>query len=361
MIISVKIILSGGGTLGPVSPLLAIAEAYHEYDPAVRYLWIGTLTGPEKELVEEHNIQFIAIGAGKWRRYLSLLNIIDLFRLFIAFIQSIVILMKEKPDLLISAGGYVSVPLHAAAALFGIPSWVHQQDVRVGLANKLMFPTASKITTALNETVVKLPRKKTEWIGNPSRNLLSGDKEEARKKFNIPSGAPVIFAFGGGTGSNRINTLILEALPQLDPVWQVIHIVGRERSKESSQKATEIFHNYHPYEFFISEMKDAYAIADIVIARAGFGTLTELASLSKAALILPMVGTHQEENARYFAKEGGVVMLDQTVSGLKLAGLIRELFESKEKRMDLGSRLHSLLPQTKPAKIVEIITNLTKK
>ncbi|MEK7624764.1 MAG: UDP-N-acetylglucosamine--N-acetylmuramyl-(pentapeptide) pyrophosphoryl-undecaprenol N-acetylglucosamine transferase [Patescibacteria group bacterium] len=356
-----KIILSGGGTLGPVSPLLAVAEIYREHDPSVNFLWVGTSDGPEEKLVRERGIPFIAIGSGKWRRYLSLLNIVDLFKLAVAFVQSIVILSKEKPDLLISAGGYVSVPLHAAAVFFAIPCWVHQQDVDVGLANRLMYPTARKITTALSGTAAKLPAKKTDWIGNPSRNLTAGDREVARKRFNIPAGAPVIFAFGGGTGSNHINKLIIETLPQIDATWQILHIVGRERLKEPAQKAAELFPNYHPYEFFTDEMKDAYALADVVVARAGFGTLTELASLSKAAIILPMVGTHQEDNARYFAEEGGIVSIDQVVSSLRLAQLLKELIESASRRRELGERLHVLLPVARAEKIIEIIVSLTKK
>ncbi len=357
-IISVKILLSGGGTLGPVSPLLAIAETYRQYDPTVNLLWVGTKNGPERKLIEEQNIPFIAIRNGKWRRYLSLLNIVDLFRLVAAFIQSYVILLNEKPDLLISAGGYVSVPLHAAAALFGIPCWVHQQDVGIGLANKLMFVKAKKITAALKETAEKLPKNRSEWIGNPARELEAGDRLEARRRFNIPAEAPVIFVFGGGTGSNHLNQLILAAMPQLNPAWHVIHVVGRDRSGESSEKTSEIFSNYHAYKFFTEEMKDAYAIADVVVARAGFGTLTELAALSKAAIILPMIGTHQEENARYFAGHGGIIMLDQASSSLKLAQAIRELLESEEKRQELGNRLHVLLPITKPEKIVEIILKI---
>lgn len=355
-----KIMLSGGGTLGPVSPLLAIVEMYREYDPTTTFLWVGTKDGPEKKLIEEQKIPFIAIGAGKWRRYISLLNILDLFKLLVAFFQSLVILLKEKPDLLISAGGYVSVPLHLAAALLGIPAWVHQQDVRVGLANKLMFPFARKITVALDGGLEKLVGRNAEWIGNPSRDLQIADPSVARSKFNIPPGAPVVFVFGGGTGSNSINRLILEALPNLDSAVHVIHLVGRERNQELSAKAAEIFPNYRAYDFFMEEMGEAYAVADVVVARAGFSTLTELASLSKAAIILPMSGTHQEDNAGYFVRRGGILMLDQTASGLKLSQLIRELLGSADKRHELGTVLHSLLPQTKSEKIIEIVSALTK-
>ena len=355
-----KIILSGGGTLGPVVPLLAIAETYRAKNPQVEYVWIGTRTGPEKDLVARHKIRFLTVGSAKWRRYFSLLNFIDLFKLVVAFFEALVILMREKPDLLISCGGYVSVPVHFAGAFLGMPAWVHQQDAQIGLANKLMFKAAWKATGALEETTAKLPRKKSEWIGNPSRNLQISDVGAARKKFGIPENKPVIFALGGGTGSATINQLILGAIPQLPDDWHIIHLVGRERPRELSERAAGIFKNYHVYDFFIDEMKDAYAIADVVIARAGFSTLTELAVLKKAALILPMFGTHQEENARVFAKNEGIIMLDNGVSGLKLAQILKELIPNKKYLEKLGEKLHTLLPMTKPEKIIEIIEELTK-
>jgi UDP-N-acetylglucosamine--N-acetylmuramyl-(pentapeptide) pyrophosphoryl-undecaprenol N-acetylglucosamine transferase len=355
-----KIVLSGGGTLGPVVPLLAVAEAYRAHDPSVQFLWIGTKNGPERPLVEEHNIPFIPVGSGKLRRYFSLLNIIDLFRLVSAFFQCLVILWKEKPDLLISAGGYVSVPLHWAGAFLAMPEWVHQQDVRIGLANKLMFPLARKITTSLSQTAEKMPEKKTEWIGNPSRDLSVADREEAKRRFGIPEDDHVIFALGGGTGSQSVNQIVIASLPHLNPKWHVIHLVGKERSKELAERAASIFQNYHVYDFFTEEMKDAYAAADVVVGRGGFSTLTELASLSKAAIILPMHGTHQEENVEIFAKNGGVVSLDVLADGLKLAQILRDLIDIPEKREEMGKTLHKLLPVTSPAKIVSIIEGLTK-
>lgn len=357
-----KIILSGGGTLGPVVPLLAIAEKYKKYDSSVEFLWIGTKNGPEKKLIDENGIPFVAIGAGKWRRYFSILNITDIFKLMVAFFQSLIFLIKEKPDLLISAGGYVSVPLHWAATLLAMPQWVHQQDIEVGLANKLMMPFASKITTATEDTINKLPNRHTEWIGNPSRDLTVLDKKVSRKKFGIPENSPVIFALGGGTGSISINQLILAAVPQLNSNWHVIHLTGRDRPGELSEKAAEVFNNYHVYEFFTEEMKDAYALADVVVARAGFSTLTELAALSKPAIILPMFGTHQEENAKTFAEKGGIIMLGKSTSnGLRAAQIIKELIESEEKRKELGKNLNRILPSTKDEKIVQIIKSLTKK
>lgn len=356
-----KIILSGGGTLGPVMPLLAIAETYRAQYPDTKFIWVGTKNGPERAIVESYGIPFFTIGAGKWRRYVSLWNILDLFKIIISFFQSVYFLWREQPNLLISCGGYVSVPLHWAAGFLAMPAWVHQQDVRIGLANKCMFGLAKKITTALRETAANLPARKTEWIGNPSRDLTVADATASRKKFGIPDGAPVIFALGGGTGSASINKLILDAVPHWPDNWHVIHLVGKERPRELQERAANVFDNYHVYQFFNEEMRDAYAAADVVIARAGFGTLTELAALAKPAIIMPMFDTHQEDNARLFAKHNGVILIEKgTNSGLKLAQIVKDLIEVPEKRAELGSKLHQILPRARPEKIIEIINNLTK-
>ncbi|KKQ40560.1 MAG: UDP-diphospho-muramoylpentapeptide beta-N- acetylglucosaminyltransferase [Candidatus Magasanikbacteria bacterium GW2011_GWA2_37_8] len=354
-----KIVLSGGGTLGPVVPLLAITESYRAVYPKTEFIWVGTHRGPEKELIIKYNIPFFTLIAGKWRRYFSFWNLIDLFKIFIAFIKSLVFLWEEKPDLLISGGGFVSVPLHFAAALFGIPTWIHQQDVEPGLANKIMAKFATKITTALETGVNQFGYKSAEWIGNPSRDLTVEDKSISYEKFNLPEDKPVIFALGGGTGSARINQMVLEALPAWPRDWQVIHLVGRERPSELQERAMEVFKNYHVYKFFTDEMKDAYAIADVVIARAGFATLTELAALGKAAIILPMAGTHQEANIKIFSKEQAVVAFNErTDTGLKLAQEIKELILHPEQRELLGKKLQEILPRAKPDRIVEIIDEL---
>lgn len=357
-----KIILSGGGTLGPVVPLLAIAEAYRAQYPETQFIWVGTPRGPERELIQEHTIPFVTIGAGKWRRYFSLLNVFDIFRTFFAFFQAIVLIIKEKPALLISAGGFVSVPLHWAGALFGVPAWVHQQDIRLGLANKLMFPFATKITTAVRDSVGKLSEKKTEWLGNPVRDLSVVDKAVALKKFNIPSGAPVIFALGGGTGSSSVNNLIFETLSHLPQNWHVIHLTGKDRPDNQVRTMGNAFPHYHAFPFFTDQMKDAYALADIVVARAGFSTLTELAALSKAAVIMPMFGTHQEDNARTFADQGGIILIKRgDNTGTNLVTLLTSLMNNPAQRTALGHALHELLPAAKPEKIVAIIGQLVKR
>lgn len=358
-----KIILSGGGTLGPVVPLLAITEACKQQGLEVDFIWVGTKNGPEKDIVAQYDIPFYTMIAGKWRRYFSFWNVVDIFKIILAFFRSFFFLWQHKPNLLISGGGFVSVPLHWAAAVLSIPTWIHQQDVEPGLANRLMAKTAKKITTAIREGADNFDYRKTEWLGNPSRDLGGVDKNIAYNNFNIPVGSPVIFALGGGTGSEKINQWIIEALPSWSKSWHVIHLTGKERRGETQEMAASsgAFANYHVYKFFTHEMKDAFALADVVIARAGFSTITELASLSKAAVLLPMPESHQEKNVKILADNNAVISMNQkTDNGLKLAQVVKQLMSYPAERKQLGDRLNKILPRAKAERIVEIIKELTK-
>ncbi|MFA5175006.1 MAG: UDP-N-acetylglucosamine--N-acetylmuramyl-(pentapeptide) pyrophosphoryl-undecaprenol N-acetylglucosamine transferase [Patescibacteria group bacterium] len=357
-----KIVLSGGGTLGSVAPLLAVAEAFKKKYPETEFIWVGTKEGPEKDLLGKYDFSFFALQTAKWRRYFSFLNFTDFFNLTAAFLKSFLFLWQEKPDLMISAGGFISVPLHWAGAVLGIPAWIHQQDLRPGLANKLMSPFAKKITVALEKSVLFFPKKKTEWIGNSVRELKVVSKTEARKRLELPKDGKVIFAFGGGTGSESLNRIILESLPSWPRDWHIIHLLGKERPARLAEGAAKVFPNYHVYRFFTDEIIDAYSAADIVIARAGFSTITELAFLSKPAILIPMVGTHQEDNVKFFAQNKAAAFLgEDTGNGLRLAMMVKYLMEFPEECEAMGERLHKILPIAKEEKMIKIIEDLTKR
>ncbi|MFA6427463.1 MAG: UDP-N-acetylglucosamine--N-acetylmuramyl-(pentapeptide) pyrophosphoryl-undecaprenol N-acetylglucosamine transferase [Candidatus Magasanikbacteria bacterium] len=354
-----KIIFSGGGTLGPVTPLLAIKDIIKEKYFDADFLWVGTKTGPEKELIEKEGITFLTLSSGKFRRYISAWNIIDIGRIVVGFFQSISLLLKESPDVCISAGGFISVPLHFAAWFLGIPTWIHQQDVRIGLANRLMSPCAKKITTSLDVLTKSFPKRKTQWIGNPvRRDVLEGDKAHAKKIFKLTSDAPVVFATGGGTGSLRVNQLIVEAMEHLKGYAQVIHLSGKERPQELVSRAEKLYDYYQVHQFFTDEMKHAYAVADIVISRGGFGTLTEIAALGKPAIIIPKPG-HQVENVRFLEQAHAAVLVNERTSdGLYLGKQIRTLLQDEVLRKQLAHNLQKLLPRAEDAKILEIVEKL---
>ena len=349
-----KIILSGGYTLGPVTPLLAIAEVIKQHHPDAKFLWIGTNIGPERALIEAQCIEFTTITTGKLRRYISLWNITDIFKIIAGFFQALKIVWKFEPDLCISAGGFVSVPVHFAGWIYGAKTWVHQQDVVVGLANKLMFPIASIKTSALEKN-------KFFWLGNPVRqDILMGDKTRAKKLFNLKPNLPVVFALGGGTGSLKVNQLIVHAIQYLDGACQVIHLSGRERPQELVERAVQHFDYYQVHQFFTKEMADAYAVADLIIARGGFGTLTEIAAWGKPAIIIPKPG-HQEDNVAFLEQAGAVILVDErTADGNALAHVIKDLLVDDIKRKQMAIAMQKLLPVADEKNIEEIVKKLTK-
>ncbi|PLX28819.1 hypothetical protein C0581_00810 [Candidatus Parcubacteria bacterium] len=356
-----KIIFSGGGTLGPVTPLLAIKEIIKESHKDAEFVWAVTKRGPERELVEEAGVRFVILSSGKFRRYFSLWNIVDIFRIIIGYFQSFKILWKESPDVCISAGGFISVPLHWAAWLLGIPTWIHQQDIRVGLANKLMAPFAKVITTSLEQNLKDYPKKKTTWLGNPVRNeILIGDKKYAQELFKLKKDLPVVFATGGGTGSLRVNQLVVEAVDHLKGFAQVIHLSGKERPQELVARAVDLYQDYQVHQFFTEEMKDAYAVSDIVVSRGGFGTLTEIAALGKVAVIIPKPG-HQVDNVHFLEKAGAAIFVNERTSdGLYLAKVIREILENSVKQKQLVHNLQKMLPVAQKKDVLSIIDRLIK-
>lgn len=359
-----KILFSGGGTLGPVVPLLAIQEAVVTKHPDTTFVWVGTSFGPEKKIITELNILFLSIPAGKFRRYASVANFLDIFKVIAGFCKSFIILIREKPDMVVSAGGFVSVPLHWAAFVLSIPSWVHQQDVGVGLANKFMFRFATVVTTAFESTALQLKKFKARWIGNPCRNVVvpASDLPQWYNYFNIPTNAPVVLVMGGGTGAVTLNKIVFSVLPNIPYNWHIIHLLGVEKSITESEELKKTYKNYHAYEILGKEMLGAYAISSIVVARAGMGTLTELAALKKPAILFPKTETHQEDNARILGAGGGVLTLNEdTDDGAKLINLLQQLMDHKSAATGMASRLAKLLPAASKATLVSIVETLCHK
>lgn len=357
-----KVVFSGGGTLGPVVPLLALSQIIKENYPETEFVWLGTKLGPEKELVEKNNIKFIPISSGKFRRYFSPLNIVDIFRIKLAFFESLFLLKKIEADILITAGGFVSVPVHFAGWFLRIPSWVHQQDIRPGLANKLMSPFAKVVTVTLGESLKKFNKKKVIWLGNFVRKEIKmEDKNKALEMFGLKKELPAVFAMGGGTGSYKINQLIIEASNHLNDICQILHLSGPNRDETMAQKAEELLSNYHQYKFFTSEMAGAYEASDIVISRGGFGSITELAYLSKTVIFIPKTG-HQEDNINYLAKNNACLVLDErSTDGNKLSAVVKELLLDKNKREMMGVNLHKLVKIAKAEEVLEVFGRTVKR
>ena len=366
---NVKIVLSGGGTGGSVTPLLAMVDLLREQgfkDSKIlqkpEFLWIGTKDGPEKQLVESSGIRFMSIPAGKLRRYLSLQNVLDFFQIYLAFWQSFFIILREKPNLIISAGSFVSAPLAWAAWILRAPVLIHQLDARPGLANKLMAPFAKTISVTFKKSLADYG-KKAVLTGNPIRkefieNKIS--KREAVQKIGMRTDKPILLVIGGGTGARAINDLILENINGLTKICQILHITGKGKSNSKMEEAMEKNPGYKFFEFLDAfGLIKVFAAADIIISRAGMGTLTELSYIAKPTILIPMPNSHQEENAEIFSKEEAAVVLGQKeLNGEILLNNIKKILKDDELRNKLKNNIKKVINTECEEEILNIIKGL---
>ncbi len=287
------ILITGGGTLGPAVPLLAIVDEWRSRDDDLRVSWIGTPNGPEKSFISEKDIPFFSLPSAKLSRN-AIWQWPFMIPIFIFSCAKAYFLLRNlRPDFIFSAGGYVSVPVIWIGKLLNIPSWVHQLDVKPGLANKLMAPFASRISVTWKKTASAFPRKKTYVVGGIERpGIRGGDGNKFLKRKGLEINNPTILVMGGGTGSESINNAILAILPDIINSINVIHITGIGKNDHIKED------NYFAKDLFVDEMPDVYASADIVISRAGMGTILELAVLRKPTILIPIPNSHQELNAK---------------------------------------------------------------
>ncbi len=350
-----KIILTGGGTAGSVSPLLAIVENLKNSENFY-FLFLGTKNGIEKNMAGEIGLRYKAILAGKFRRYFDWQNFLDIFRIFLAFWQALFILVQEKPNLIMSAGSFAAVPVVWAAWVLRIPVIVHQMDVRPGLANKAMAPFAKIITVTFEKSLADYG-KKAVWTGNPSRFAifdLRFSKDDIIKKFNLKNNLPIVFIYGGGTGAEAINKLTEERINELCSFCQIIHSTGKGKMTSARNE------NYHPFEFLnAKEMQAALVVADLVVSRAGLGALTEISQFAKPAIIIPMPDSHQEDNAALLVEKNAAVVINQkTLNADFLSAAIKSLLENEVEKKRLSDEIGKIFKKGANEDVIKIIKSV---
>jgi len=351
-----KILLTGGGTGGSVAPLLAVVDELGHKD--YEYLWLGTRKGPEREMVAgvklgfKTQLNFKAIAAAKLRRYFSLRTLLAPVWLGIGFVQAFFIIMRWRPQWIISAGGFVSVPVVWAGWILRRKILIHQQDARPGLANKLMAPFARVITVAFEKSLEDYG-KKVKWIGNPVRSM----KYEVRNKkfFNLKSDLPIVLILGGGTGAKFINNLVMDSLSELTKICQIIHVTGKGKQPENVPASIA---NYCGYEFLSrGQMAEAQTRSDIVISRCGMSTLSELSYLGKPVILIPIPESHQVENALIFEEQSAAIVLDQPVlEKTFFINKIKELLADKEMQKQLGKNIGGAIKKGAAKELAKIIS-----
>lgn len=354
----IKIILSGGGTGGTVTPLLAIAREFYRKHPNTSFIFLGTNNGPEKkmalEVAQELPLVFRPMLSGKWRRYLSIKNFTDLFNIGGAYFQSLYLLKKERPDLVISVGAFVSVPLVWAAKLMRIPVLIHQQDLRPGLANRLMAGAASVITVTFSNSL-KVYGTKAVLTGNPYSLPSLPSKELLFKKYSLDLSRPLILIFGGGTGSISINEAVKNNLTDLLEITQIIHIAGEGKLISEPQTG------YHCFEFVSHlDLLGIMLASNVVVSRPGLGTLTELSALKKTSILVPMPNSHQEDNAEACAEAGAAIYIEQKDLNNKLVRMVSELLADEKRRAELESKMANIIKSGAADTIVDLSYKLIK-
>lgn len=325
-----KIILTGGGTAGHVTPNLALLPALREEDFEIHY--IGSYNGIERRLIEAASIPYDGISSGKLRRYFDLKNFSDPLRVLKGYFEARKLMKKYKPDIVFSKGGFVAVPVVLAAKHYKVPVIIHESDMTPGLANKICIPAASKVCCNFPETLKYLPEDKAVLTGSPIREeLLHGDRLAGLQYAHLSADRPVILIIGGSLGSVTVNQAVRGILPQLLKTYQVIHICGKGNLDESLI-GTE---GYVQYEYVDKPLRHLFAAADLIVSRAGANSICEILALRKPNILIPLSAAasrgDQILNAESFKKSGySYVIKEEELSSETLFAAIDDVYNNKQ-------------------------------
>lgn len=325
-----KIVLTGGGTAGHVTPNIALFPSLQAAGFEVHY--IGSYDGIEKKLIEDMGIPYYGISSGKLRRYFDVKNFSDPFRVAKGLGEANRILKKIQPDVVFSKGGFVTVPVVLAAKKNKIPAIIHESDMTPGLANKLCIPSASKVCCNFKETFELLPEGKAVLTGTPIRKeLFEGSAAKAAEFCGLSADRPTILVIGGSSGSVVINNAIWENLDEILPDFQIIHLCGKGHLDDSLKNKR----GYVQFEYVSKELRDLFALTDLVISRAGANAICELLALKKPNILIPLSKAasrgDQILNAKSFKKNGfSYVIEEEELSKASLLNAIRDVSTHKE-------------------------------
>ncbi len=348
-----KIVLTGGGTAGHVTPNIALLPALQEAGYEISY--IGSYDGIEKQLITDFGIPYYGVSTGKFRRYLDPKNLSDPFKVIKGYNEAKKILKQISPDVVFSKGGFVSVPVVRAAASLKIPCIIHESDMTPGLANKLCIPVAAKVCCNFPETVDSLPKGKSVLTGTPIRaELFTGDAEEGRKLCGFNSDKPVIMVIGGSLGAAAVNQAVRDALPELLKKYQVVHVCG----KNKVDNLLLTLEGYKQFDYIKEDLRHLFAMADVVISRAGANAICELLALHKPNILIPLPSKasrgDQLLNAKSFEQQGYSVVLDQDdLTTTLITQTVDSVYEEREKYV---AAMQNSVQQDSIEKIMKLIT-----
>lgn len=334
-----KIVLTGGGTAGHVTPNIALLPSLREGGFEISY--IGTYAGIEKTLISQQGIPYYGIASGKLRRYFDWQNFTDPFRVVHGFFQAKTLLKQIRPDVIFSKGGFVSVPVVRAAASLRIPTIIHESDMTPGLANRLAIPAADKVCCSFPETMKYLPEGKAVLTGSPiRRELLEGSRDSALSFLGWEEDdKPTLLVTGGSQGSAVINRALRQDLDQLLPEFRIIHLCGKGNLDDTLTGKE----GYIQLEYVSDELKDLYALCDLVLSRAGANSICELLALRKPNLLIPLSAASsrgdQILNADSYKRQGySMVLKEELLTPESLLRSLQELYRDRDRYISAMSK-----------------------
>lgn len=347
-----KIILTGGGTAGHVTPNIALIPSLRAEGYSIVY--IGGRNSIEKELIEAQGVEFYEISAGKLRRYLSAKNLSDMFKVVKGIGEARSLVKKLKPGLIFSKGGFVAVPVAIAGWLCRVPVIIHESDLTPGLANKLALRFASAVCVSFPETAKKIGKPNTTVTGSPIRGGITlGERSRGLAYCGLTGAKPVILLTGGSQGSKILNAALREALPALTNSFDVIHLCGKGNKAEINQSS------YFQLEYATDELRDLFAACDLVVSRAGANTIFEILALRKPNLLIPLSKEasrgDQIENAASFEAQGfSAVLKEEALTAESLAAAVNELYAKR------GGYIEKMKASTQLSGVEEVMAVIRK-
>lgn len=364
------VVFTGGGTGGHIFPGAAVADIL-KHQEKIRIVWIGGAKGSDENFLKPYGIEFKGIPAGKFRRYFSFKNFIDIFKIIGGFFASLFILIKLKPDAVFSKGGFVSVPPCAAAKFLHIPVVTHECDYSPGLATKINARFAKLILISYPDTANFFKSKYKDKIictGNPVRKeFYNADAENGKKFFSYEGGKPVLLVLGGSLGAAQINNLVEENIKFLLENFFVVHQTGEANIsaaenllKDLQKNFPSLAKNYKPFAFIKKEMPDVLAASSIVVSRAGANTVWETSALGKPMILIPLdKGSSrgdQIENAEFFFKNNAALVLKgKEADSSNFKTVLKNLLEDKDKCKNLSAEAKKFTEKNTAAAIAEIL------
>jgi UDP-N-acetylglucosamine--N-acetylmuramyl-(pentapeptide) pyrophosphoryl-undecaprenol N-acetylglucosamine transferase len=370
-----RLAITGGGTGGHVLPALAVVDELHRRGALADLIWIGSRDGVERQAAEDAAIRFVAIPTGKLRRYLSLRNLSDAARVPLGALAARRALASFRPDVVLSTGGFVSVPAVVAARGLA-PVLTHEQTAILGLANRInaRFADVLAVSHVQTESLARRLHRRVVVTGNPIRvGLTAGDRLRGLQCLGFEDGIPVVYVTGGARGASPINQRIAALLPSLLDRAQIIHQTGPLTANADANNLARlretlpdpVRHRYKIVEFIGGELPDVYAAADLVVGRAGAGTIAELAYVGLPAILVPLPGARGDEqtrNARVLADAGAAVVIAQPeATPERLEREILALLDDSERREHMANAARTVARPDAAARLAEELLALGRK